>query len=79
MHTIITTTKTLRIEKSLFNILIFNKIEEMLRGLIVFLIVLWILLHIYLTYLERNCGKQVDRLFGIIPSALIRGGANEIF
>ena len=51
----------------------------MLRGLIVFLIVLWILLHIYLTYLERNCGKQVDRLFGIIPSALIRGGANEIF
>ena len=79
MHTINTTTKTLRIEKSLFNILIFNKIEEMLRGLIVFLIVLWILLHVYLTYLEHNCGKQVDRLFGIIPSTLIRGGGNEIF
>lgn len=51
----------------------------MLRGLIVFLIVLWILLHVYLTYLEHNCGKQVNRLFGIIPSVLIRGGGNEIF
>jgi hypothetical protein len=48
-------------------------------NLIVTLIVIWIGLHVYLTYLEHNCRQKVDRLFGIIPSTFIRGGDNEIF